>query len=141
MSLTAALSDESKRNKVVDECVDLVDDEVKKKGGLGGMVIKAGYKAVKGIKPGFIRSTVNALLDSWATELDPIWAEGGDNPRKHLEGQKSRVADALLKVTDDRAKSTSHKIVRSSYEKLRPTAKKHVEEAVPGLAGLLERNL
>jgi hypothetical protein len=54
-------------------------------------------------------------------------------------GQRSRVADALLSVTDSKADGAQSGVVRKTYTKLRPSAKKHVEEAVPGLAVLLEK--
>jgi hypothetical protein len=142
MSLTAAIGHEETRGKVIDDCVQLVDDEVGRKGGLGGMVIKTGYKAVKGIKPGFIRKVVDALFDQWAAELDPLWTEAiesGGSPRSYFEAERSRVADALLKVTDDKSQNAKSAVVKSTYGKLRPTAKKHVEQAVPGLATLLEK--
>lgn len=142
MSLTAALADSEKRNQVIDDCVKLVDDEVSRKKGLGGMVIKTGYKAVKGIKPGFIRNVVDKLFGEWAQKLDPIWDEAvaAGTPRKHFESQRSRVAEALLSVTDDKSKNAENGLVRSTYGKLRPSAKQHVEEAVPALAVLLEKH-
>jgi hypothetical protein len=143
MTVSEAVKDSGKRTLIVDDCVQLVDDEVGKKGGLGGMVIKTGYKAVKGIKPGFIRSVVDGLLDRWAAKLDPFWAEArqkGTSPRAHIEGQTDRVAEALLAVTDEKSKGASG-LVRSTYDKLRPSAKKHVQEAVPGLAALLEKHV
>jgi hypothetical protein len=141
MSLSEQLTEPAKRDGLIDDCVELVDAEVKRKGGLGGVVIKTGYKAVKGIKPGFIRRVVDKLFDEWAAQLDPIWSEGADkaSPRAHFEGQKSRVADALLSVTDSKADNAESGVVRKTYSKLRPSAKKHVEEAVPGLATLLEK--
>jgi len=142
-TLTEALSDPTKREKVIDDCVNLVDEEVQRKKGISGAVIKTGYKAVKGIKPGFIRKVVGDLLEPWSKALDPIWAEAVATgaPRSHFDKNRDRVADALLQVTDDKAKSSKNKVVGSTYSKLRPTAKKHVEEAVPGLAGVLEKNL
>jgi uncharacterized protein DUF6918 len=143
MTVNDAVRDGERRTRIVDDCVELVDAEVGKKSGLGGMVVKAGYKAVKGIKPGFIRKVVDKLLDEWAVELDPIWSEAqakGKAPRAHLEAQPDRVAEALLKVTDEKAKGASG-MVRSTYDKLRGSAKKHVEEAVPGLAALLEKHV
>ncbi len=141
MSLSQQLSDSGKRTGVGDDGVELVDSEVKRKSGLGGVVIKAGYKAVKGIKPGFIRKVVDKLFDEWAAELDPIWAEGASaaSPREHFMGQGSRVADALLSVTDSKADNAESGVVRKTYSKLRPSAKRHVEEAVPGLANLLQK--
>jgi hypothetical protein len=141
MSLIEAISDN--RDKVIDDCVGLVDDEVKKKSGLGGMVIKTGYKAVKGIKPGFIRQVVDKLLDEWAQKLDPIWAEAlsaGKSPRTHFEANASRVAEALLSVTDEKSSGAKSSVVRGTYSKLRPSAKQHVEVAVPGLAAVLDKH-
>lgn len=143
MSLTAALADEAKRVAVIDDCVALVDSEVQKKKGLGGMVIKTGYKAVKGIKPGFIRKVVDGLFDRWAANLDPIWDEAvasGTPPPQFFEAERSRVAEALLAVTDAKAENAENKLVRGTYKKLRPSAKNHVEQAVPGLASLLGKH-
>ncbi len=142
MSLTQQLAEAGKRPAIIDDCVQLVDDEVKKKSGLGGVVIKTGYKAVKGIKPGFVRKVVDKLFDEWAAQLDPIWQEGAsaDSPRAAFVGQRARVADALLSVTDSKAAGAESGVVRKTYSKLRPSAKRHVEEAVPGLASLLEKH-
>lgn len=142
MSLSQKISDPEKRNGLIDDCVNLVDAEVARKGGLGGVVIKTGYKAVKGIKPGFIRKVVDKLFDEWAAKLDPIWDEGAEkaSPRAHFVNQKARVADALLSVTDAKAENAESGVVRKTYSKLRPSAKNHVEEAVPALADLLEKH-
>jgi hypothetical protein len=143
MSLIEKFQDAEKRGRVVDACVELVDGEVEKKKGLGGIVIKAGYGAVKGIKPGFVRKVVDGLFDRWAAKLEPFWAEaeaGGTSPVAHLTAKKSAVAEALLAVTDEKAQRADHAIVGSTYKKLRPSAKEHVEEAVPALAALIEKH-
>lgn len=142
MSLSEKICDPSRRDAVVDDCCKLVDDEVQGKKGIGGAVVKTGYMAVKGIKPGFIRSVVNKLLDEWAVQLDPIWAEGETkgNAAGHLKADRSRVAEALLHVTDAKSESAESGVVRSTYKRLRPSAKKHVEEAVPALADLMARH-
>ncbi|MEZ4443111.1 MAG: hypothetical protein R3B72_28715 [Polyangiaceae bacterium] len=137
MSLKETLSD--KRSAVVDDCVNLVDREVDGKKGMGGMVIKAGYKAVKGIKPGFIRTVVDKLFDEWIEKLEPIWAEGDGKPA-HLTANSSRVAEALLAVTDGKVDGAKSAVVKSTYKKLRPSAKEHVEAAVPGLAAVLGKH-
>ena len=59
-TLEQVLTDESRKNTVIDDCCELIDAEVKDKGGLSGLAIKAGYGAVKGIKPGFIREAVTS---------------------------------------------------------------------------------
>lgn len=142
MGLGDALSDPNKKQAVVSDCVALIDEEVAQKGGISGLAVKAGYGAVKGIKPGFVREVVDKLLPEFAAKLDPIWAEGqakGD-ATGHLVREKSRVADALLSVTDEKSKNAKSALVKSTYDKLRGSAKKHVEEAVPRLARLLEKH-
>lgn len=142
MGLVEAITDESKRCAVVSDCVKLVDDEVSDKGGLSGLAVKAGYAAVKGVKPGFIAEVVDRLLEPFASKLDPIWAEGvaKGNPSSYLESNRGKVADALLSVTDARADSAKSAVVKGTYKKLRPSAKKNVEEAVPRLAKLLQKH-
>ena len=51
-----------------------------------------------------------------------------------------RVADALLSITDARAKNAKSGVVRSTYDKLRGSAKKNVEQALPRLGKLVEKH-
>lgn len=142
MSLVETLADPQKHDAVIQDCCTLIDQEVASKGGLSGVVVKTGYGAVKGIKPGFIKEVVEKLLPEFAAKLDPIWADGkkkGDAVA-HMKAERSRVADELLSVTDAKSKNAKSSLVRGTYEKLRGSAKKNVEEAVPRLAELLAKH-
>lgn len=143
MGLADALKDDTKKAAIVADCCTLVDEEVSDKGGLSGIAVKAGYAAVKGIKPGFIKHTIEHLLPEFAAQLDPIWSEAVSKGTyaRHLSDNKGRVADALLAVTDARAKKSDKGVVKGTYEKLRGSAKKNVEEAIPRLGRLLEKHL
>ena len=143
MGLRELLSEPERRERVIDDCCTLVDDEVSKKKGLAAVIIRAGYKAVRGIKPGFIRHVVSSLLDEWIAALEPLWQRGlaeGRAPAEHLASDPSAVAEALLSVTDGRAAHAKNALVRATYQKLRSSAKEHVEAAVPGLAELLAKH-
>src|SRR6185436_2132507 len=129
-TLSDMLGVDPKRRVVVDDACRVLDDEVADKGGLSGLAIKGAYAVIKGIKPGFIREVVDALLDDFLKCLDPLYQEAvakGVRPGAHLQGNSGRVADALLAVTDQRAARAQRAVVKSTYEKLRPTAKKQVE--------------
>lgn len=141
MSLSQALTDEAKKPTIIADCLQLIDDEVKDKKGLGGAAIKTGYKVVKGIKPGFVKSVVEGLLPEFAEGLDPIHAEAktqGKDVTAHFEQNRGRVADALLAITDAKAEKSTNGLVKSTYKRLRGSAKKNVEAAVPRLAKLIE---
>ena len=140
-SLIEALTDEAKKKDVVKDCCALIDAEVKEKGGISGLAIKAGYGTVKGIKPGFVEKAVEDLLPEFAKALEPIYDDAktqnkpvGDFFTKHTE----RVADALLAITDAKA-SRAKGVAKSAYDKLRGSAKKNVEQAVPRLGKLIEK--
>ena len=141
------LGDKSKRPRLLTDCERLIEDEVDSKGGLSGLAIKASYKVVRAIKPGFIREALDHLLDDFVKRLEPFWAEhkasGADvkSFADTLVRKKSEVADALLGITDDRAKRANNQVVKGAYEKLRPQGKKHVEEAMPRVGRTLSLHL
>jgi hypothetical protein len=131
------LGDPARRPRILSDCERLIEDEVGSKGGLSGLAIKGGYKIVCAVKPGVIREALDHLLDDFVGRLEPFWqahqAEGGAPAAfgDTLRRRSSEVADALLGITDDRAKRAKNATMKGAYEKLRPQAKKHVEEAIP----------
>jgi len=137
------LASETTRARLIDDCTQLIDDEVQKKSGLSGVAIKTGYKVVKGLKPGAIREATDKLIDDFGKHLQPLADEAKEKNLSiatYFDQERSRVADAMLRITDDRAEKATHKIVKGSYLKLRPTAKKHVEEAAAGVGKLVEKH-
>ena len=141
MALSDGLNDPNKKNMVVADCCTMIDEQTASKQGLSGIAVKTAYRAMKGIKPGFIAYAVEQLLPQCFTAIDPIWSEGvqkGD-PVEHLIANRSETADALLSVTDVRVKKAKSSLLRGSYDKLRGSAKTHVEEAVPQLARVIDK--
>ena len=142
--LKAALLDSDKRGYVVDDLATLVDDEVKDKSGLSGGMIKAGYAAVKKIKPGIIWGAINTLLDDFVEALEPYWTAYQAAPTgdfgAYLAAQPQPVSEALLGVTDRRDEKSSRQAVTSVYSKLRPKAQENVIEALPRLARVVEKH-
>src|SRR5687768_853322 len=142
-SLHSHLTDPSRRDRVLDDCVRLVDEEVDSKGGLTGMAVKTAYAMVKKIKPGFVRRALDGMLDDFASRLDPFYQEAlqkGAAVEPHFLSRRTDVADALLSITDERASRSDNGVAKGAYQRLRPTGKKHVEEAVPRLARLIDRH-
>ena len=76
--------------------------------------------------------------------LDPVYQEAVSSrqaPSRYFTANSSRMADALLGVTDRRAAESKRPVLRATYDKLRPAAKRHVEAAAPGIAALVERHV
>lgn len=132
-----------RRAAVIDDALTVLDAEVADKGGVSGLAIKAAYATVKGIQPGFVRKVVSHLLDDFLDRLDPVYQEAlqaGKPPGEHLVAERARVASALLEVTDARAESSDKPVIKKAYQRLRPSAARHVEDAAPRLAAMLERH-
>lgn len=138
---------ENRRTRVVDDCVQLLDDEVAAQSGLKGLTVKGAYKVVQSLSPGFVRSVVDGLLDDFVGRLEPYYEAYEKNPEgaatfgAYVSKNSGPVADSLLGVTDDRAKRTKHTTVKKLYEKLRPNAKTQVETSVPKLGRLIDNHL
>lgn len=142
-SLPEILNSPEKKNVVVDDCCVVIDQEVADKGGLSGIAIKAGFSAVKGVKPGFIRQVVFDLLPEFAQALEPIYQEAKSQNvavSPHFNANSSRVADVLLAITDAKAARSKSGVVKGAYDRLRGTAKKNVEAAVPRLGKVIEKH-
>jgi hypothetical protein len=130
------------RQKLIDDACQVLDAEVADKSGLGGMAVKTVFKVVKGIKPGFIRGAVDHLLDEFLDVMDPFVVEAkskNTRPSSIILADKSRMANALLAVTDRRAEKAQNAVVRKSYDQLRSAAQKHVEASAPRVGQLLDK--
>ncbi len=140
--MTQLATDPNTRRAVIDDACEVLDLEVRDKSGMSGIAIKTAYKVVQGVKPGFIREVVDNLLDDFLNALEPLRQEAatqGKSPGRHLRDNAPQVADALLAITDGRAQRAQRAMIKKTYEKLRPTAKKHVEAAAPRLGDLLDK--
>ncbi len=142
--LQTVLTDPSRRLQVVRDAEQLLNDEVDRKSFLVSAVLKAAMKGVKTVRPAIIPDTLDGLLDDFAKRLDPFYqahlASGGRSLVDSFTARKGEIADALLAITDDRARVTRHTTLKKAYEGLRPQGKKHVEEAIPGVARLVEKH-
>ena len=143
-TLKSRLLDSDRRDAVVADLQNFVDQEVAAKGGLSGGVIKTGYAAVKKIRPGIIRSAIDSMLDEFAAALEPYWAAYQAQPvpgfGAYLTGRPQEVAQALLAVTDRRAQRSNRAAVTNVYGRLRPKGEQNVIESLPRLGDLVERH-
>ena len=144
-TLKEQLLSQEQRPKVIADCESLIDQEVASKKGISGLAIKTAYKMVRTLRPGMIRMSVEGLIDEFVVALEPTYAEfhkaqSTQGIQSYLTANRSAVAEALLGVTDDRARTTPNRTLKKAYEKLRPKGKEQVMLAVPGLGRVLEKN-
>ncbi len=142
-SLVDTVKDPSKRAAVLDSCVRLIDAEVASKRGLTGVAVKAAFKSVKGLRPGMVRQSMDALLDDFSATVDPFWQEcqsSGTPSRSFFASRKNDVANALLGITDARAAKSPHRVLVRAYKSLRGKAIHHIGDAMPRFGDLLDQH-
>jgi len=143
MSLAAVLEDPDKADAVVADGVRILDEEVAAKRGIAGVALRAGYKAVKAIKPGVIAEILVRLLPQFAEATDPFYAKAKETGDVHgyFAEHDGEIADALLEITDARVRRSTNRVIKRGYRSLRPQARKHTRESVPRVAELIEKHV
>ena len=140
-SLVEKLARDPVRPTMINECVELIDAQVKQK----GFVIKSAYATIKAIKKKFVPEVVDSMLDEWLEKIQPHhdrWSAAKTSTfTDYLVARGDDVAEDLLAVTDGRAEKTSHTTAKKMYGRMREGAKKNVIEAIPALAQMIERQL
>jgi hypothetical protein len=140
-SLVELLAKEPVRKHVIDDCVELIEAQVKQK----GFIIKSAYATIKMIKKGFVPEVVDTMLDEWLGKLQPHYERWSANRASsfsdYVVARGDDVAEDLLSVTDGRAARTSHTTAKKMYGKMREGAKKNVIEAIPALGRMIEKRL
>ena len=137
---------ETDRDIVIRDSKKLIDAEVSRKSGVTGLALKGGYKVVKRLRGGrMIEEAIDYLLDDFTDALDPMYqeyleAEDEGSFEVYLSDRTGEAADALLAITDGKAKRAENKVLLKTYKKLRGQAKKHVEEALPGVGRLIDEH-
>jgi hypothetical protein len=129
------------RAHVVEDCVNLIEAQVKTK----GFMLKSAYATIKALKKRFVPEVVDGLLDEWLGKIQPHYekweASKPSSFSDYVIARSEDVAEDLLQVTDARAEHTSHTTAKKMYLKMRDSAKRNVVEAIPELARLIERHL
>ena len=87
---------------IVDACLRLLEDEVRRKRGVSGLAVKAGFKVLKAFKPGAVRNAIDAMFDEFIEALEPHYADfEGDGAKGTFGGfMKTRsggIAEDLVR--------------------------------------------
>ena len=128
---------------VIDDCLTLIDEEVKGKSGISGTAVKLAYKTANAFASGYLRGMVELLAPDMIIELEPFWADfaasGAGDFGDYLVKHGDDVSEALLSVTDRRAETSTRPTILKAYKTVRGGASKHVTAALPALGALVQK--
>lgn len=128
---------------VVADCQQLIQQEVATKSGVSGTAVKLAYKTANAFASGYIQSTVESLLPDMVAELEPYWADfsasGASGFGDYLVKRGDEVSEALLSVSDARAKISDRATILKAYGAVRGGAAKHIVAALPNVGALVQK--
>ena len=128
---------------VIDDCLTLIDQEVKGKSGISGTAVKLAYKTANTFASGYLRGMVELLAPDMIIELEPFWADftasGAGDFGDYLVKRGAEVSESLLSVTDARAAASDRPTIIKAYRSVRGNAAKHVTAALPAVGALVQK--
>ena len=128
---------------VVDDCQQLIEQEVAGKSGISGTAVKLAYKTANAFARGYLHNIVETLLPDMVNQLEPYWADftasGASDFGDYLVKHGDEVAQALLVVTDAKAKASQRPTIVKAYGAVRGGAAKHITPALPNVGSLVQK--
>jgi hypothetical protein len=143
VTLTDLISDADRRRQIVNDANGVLEQEVADKGGLVGVAVKGAFGIVKALQPGIMPHLIDGLLPDFCKAVDPILAKRtpGQDVQSFLTGRSNDIVQGLLAVTDERARKAQHQTLLKAYQRLRPSAEKHVAAAIPRVSAMIAKHL
>lgn len=137
--------DDARRERVVHDCVNLVEEHIASRGALRRVTLGVGLAMLKAVKPDALERAVTMLLPDFARSLEPLFqrfqASDQRDFSQFLLHHSDAAATALIQVTDQRAEAVRNTAAKKAYAYLRESAEGEVRAALPALAGLLGRHI
>lgn len=131
------------RPRVIDDCQALIEQQVSDVSGISGAAVKIAYKTVSTFMPGYVRHMVETLVPEMVDKLEPFWADfheaGGAGFGDYLAKRGDEVSEALLSITDEHGARSDKPTVIRAYNRVRPSAARHVTAALPGVGALVQK--
>ena len=128
---------------VVADCLTLIEQEVASKHGISGAAVKLAYKTARTFAKGYLQSTVENLLPDLVAQLEPFSADfaasGASGVGDYLAKRSDEVSEAMLSVTDARAKMSTRPVIIRAYGTVRGGAAKNITAALPAVRVLVEK--
>lgn len=145
MSIAEQLLKSPHREALVADATVVLDTEVAAKSGFSGKFVKLAFRGVKSFRPGFVPHAIDDLLDDFVRQIEPFyveWKSSGDSRScsQYFVSRGGDVAEALLAITDERARGSVNKGLVQAYKKLRPKGREHVVAAMPRVGSLIQKH-
>ena len=143
--LTEVLSDDARREELIADLTEMVEEYVAERSGFRGITLRTGLAAVRRKLPDAIPRTITRLLPDFLAALDPLHAQSkarnGADFARFLKNDPALVGETMMGIADARVQRSTNPALKAFYARFRRTAEHEAEEIVPGIADVLARHL
>ncbi|MBH41139.1 MAG: hypothetical protein CL685_00295 [Candidatus Magasanikbacteria bacterium] len=128
------------RPEVVKDFCDLTHAEV----GKLGFLLRNGFKAATKVRSDIVQETMIVLLPEMSEMFESFYVEhmacSEPSIKTYTLDNSERIIQAVLSITDRRAKASQWWALRKIYFGLRKFAESVLRDAIPGFSQVLERH-
>ena len=143
--LADSLLAEGRREAVVAEMAQLIDDYVDNLKGLKGMALRTAFNMLKGNDSKAVHGAMEKMMPDFVAGLEPLYADflksKGKDFGTHMQAHPQQALGALIGVTDARVERSSNAALKSVYKKVRGTLESELKGVLPSLAAVIQKNL
>ena len=129
----------------VNDMSAFIEDTVSKQSGLTGIALKGAMSAATKVDSNIVAKGSRRLLPEMADSLDGLWQDYKNNNASanfgaHLDANSTQALDAILSVADRNAGSINVPGLDKVYKGVRGKAAKVIEQELPAIGQLIEKN-
>ncbi len=143
--LADSLLAEGRREAVIAEMAELIDNYVDDLKGLKGMALRTAFNMLKGNDATAVHGAMAKMMPDFVAGLEPLYADfqkkKGKDFAAHMMAHPHEALGALIGVTDARVGRSSNATLKSVYKKIRGTIESELKGVLPSLAAVIQKNL
>lgn len=143
--LADSLLAEGRREAVIAELAQLIDDYVDQLKGLKGMALRTAFNMLKGNDSTAVHGAMAKMMPDFVAGLEPLYQDflkqKGKDFAAHMKAHPHEALGALIGVTDARVARSSNATLKSVYKKIRSTIESELQGVLPSLGAVIQKNL
>lgn len=132
------------RDAAVADTASFIEEVVANQSGLKGAAVKSAYAAAKKANPEVATKAANRFLPQLCDGLDPLWQSFKDSGESdfgaYLVEHKEVAVNNIMAVADGASENITNSAASKMYGSMRGTVEKTVEEELPRIGALVQKN-
>lgn len=144
-TLADSLLVDGRRERVVTDCAQMIEDHVAALKGFKGLSLKTVFAMLKGNDAHAVHGAMGRLIPDFVHSLEPLHVEFLASEQAdfglYITEHREIALAALIAVTDARIARSKNGTLRAAYSRVRGSIESELRGVIPSLGAVLGRHL